>query len=219
LLFVLDHLLYLHPRLCLVRRNQPARCLQPTRHLFYTPTTTISSPIMEWSHDFCLFCDRQTSEGAYCSQACRVADLEKSGYSEPQTPAGSPSSSGAWQVQSSNQHAQFQLAPALNFAAYRTTASSTSSRLDSPPMSPRSMQPQQSYGSYFPSSGSSSQLTSYTYASKPRLNSSSSRSSLSSISTPTTTTQGLSDQAYTQLRDYSNSFDRVRYWKRRVTLG
>ena len=32
---------------------------------------------MDWSPDYCLSCDRQTEGGAYCSQACRLADLEK----------------------------------------------------------------------------------------------------------------------------------------------
>ncbi|OJJ74112.1 hypothetical protein ASPBRDRAFT_29254 [Aspergillus brasiliensis CBS 101740] len=30
----------------------------------------------EWSLDFCLACDRQTLGGPYCSQACRLADLD-----------------------------------------------------------------------------------------------------------------------------------------------
>lgn len=31
----------------------------------------------EWSLDFCLVCDRQTLGGAYCSQACRLAELDQ----------------------------------------------------------------------------------------------------------------------------------------------
>ncbi|PWY66152.1 hypothetical protein BO94DRAFT_479663 [Aspergillus sclerotioniger CBS 115572] len=30
----------------------------------------------EWSLDFCLACDRQTLGGPYCSQACRLAELD-----------------------------------------------------------------------------------------------------------------------------------------------
>ena len=30
----------------------------------------------EWSLDFCLACDRQTSGGPYCSQSCRLAELD-----------------------------------------------------------------------------------------------------------------------------------------------
>ncbi|KAB8229257.1 hypothetical protein BDV23DRAFT_148173 [Aspergillus alliaceus] len=30
----------------------------------------------EWSLDFCLVCDRQTLGGPYCSQACRLAELD-----------------------------------------------------------------------------------------------------------------------------------------------
>ncbi|OQE15892.1 hypothetical protein PENSTE_c026G09867 [Penicillium steckii] len=31
----------------------------------------------EWSLDFCLACDRQTSGGPYCSQSCRLAELDR----------------------------------------------------------------------------------------------------------------------------------------------
>ncbi|KAJ5086300.1 hypothetical protein NUU61_007607 [Penicillium alfredii] len=30
----------------------------------------------DWSLDFCLVCDRQTSGGPYCSQSCRLAELD-----------------------------------------------------------------------------------------------------------------------------------------------
>ncbi|KAF9887426.1 hypothetical protein FE257_010143 [Aspergillus nanangensis] len=30
----------------------------------------------EWSLDFCLVCDRQTQGGPYCSQSCRLAELD-----------------------------------------------------------------------------------------------------------------------------------------------
>ncbi|KAL3469996.1 hypothetical protein BJX99DRAFT_240272 [Aspergillus californicus] len=32
----------------------------------------------EWSLDFCLVCDRQTLGGPYCSQSCRLAELDVS---------------------------------------------------------------------------------------------------------------------------------------------
>ncbi|KAJ5112100.1 hypothetical protein N7532_000145 [Penicillium argentinense] len=31
----------------------------------------------EWSLDFCLVCDRQTAGGPYCSQTCRLAELDR----------------------------------------------------------------------------------------------------------------------------------------------
>jgi hypothetical protein len=51
------------------------------------------------------------------------------------------------------------------------------------------------------------------------LNASSSRSSLSSVSSAQSNNSGISDQALSQLQGYANSFDHVRDWKRRVTLG
>jgi hypothetical protein len=191
---------------------------------------------MDWSHDFCLYCDKQTSEGVYCSQACRLADLEKAGASEPVSPAwnfasettspswqfSSETPAPSWQFPSSSSHAgvpQFHLQPPVNFAAYR----SSTSRRESPPASPRALAPskQSKYFEPVTTAVTSPQLSrakSDTYQSRsPSLYTSSSRSSLSSVSSASTA-QGLSDQAITQLRGYSNSFDHVRDWKRRVTL-
>jgi hypothetical protein len=35
----------------------------------------------EWSLDFCLVCDRQTLGAPYCSQTCRLAELDVEGSS------------------------------------------------------------------------------------------------------------------------------------------
>ncbi|CEJ59066.1 hypothetical protein PEBR_22285 [Penicillium brasilianum] len=41
----------------------------------------------DWSLDFCLVCDRQTSGGPYCSQTCRLAELDRtSGEDEQSSP-------------------------------------------------------------------------------------------------------------------------------------
>ncbi|KAL4861609.1 hypothetical protein BDV12DRAFT_179978 [Aspergillus spectabilis] len=37
----------------------------------------------EWSLDFCLVCDRQTLGGPYCSQSCRLAELDVSPDTTP----------------------------------------------------------------------------------------------------------------------------------------
>lgn len=165
---------------------------------------------MEWYHDFCLFCDKQTSEGAYCSQACRLADLERSGYSEPVSPLNFTSSQrSSWTpTYSTSSSKQFQLAPAVNFAACKSKSAATSSRPS------RTVYTQQS--AYSTSSNKSSSTA--TSTPPKRLSSSSSRSSLSSIAS-TSSANGLTDADYSQLRDYSNSFDQVRTWKRRATSG
>lgn len=149
---------------------------------------------MDWSHDYCLSCDKQTPEGAYCSQACRLADLEKAGASEPPSPLNYARSTSAATWPSSP--GGFYLPPAVNFAAYRSISA---------PTSPGVMPAGQSC--YFTSQPP-----------KRALSTSSSRSSLSSISGHSTT-QGLSSQARTQLRSYVSSFDQVRDLRRRLTLN
>ncbi|KAF2809629.1 uncharacterized protein BDZ99DRAFT_33104 [Mytilinidion resinicola] len=161
---------------------------------------------LDWSHDFCLSCDRQIAEGAYCSQACRLADLEKAGTSEPQTPMNFSSSAASYASSS----AGFYLPPAVNFAAYK----STSTRLDSAPTSPSYYSTSTTLSSYFHTPAS----TGYASASPPKrsLSPSSSRSSLSSI-TSTQPTQGLSAQAAHELKGYVSAFDQTRDRKRRQT--
>ena len=45
---------------------------------------------MDCFQDFCLACDKQCTEGSYCSQACRLAELERASNAptSPTTPAG-----------------------------------------------------------------------------------------------------------------------------------
>ncbi|KAF1955487.1 hypothetical protein CC80DRAFT_85813 [Byssothecium circinans] len=160
---------------------------------------------MEWSPDFCLSCDRQIAEGgAYCSQACRLADLEK-GTNEPQTPSQLSSSTSS--TTSSN---GFYLPPAVNFSAYKSPASSRGYDMG--------YSTQQYYyptnnGSYFAPPTHSRQQQSQQ---QPRsLTPSSSRSSLAS--THSQTTSGISAHAASQLNSYARHFDQVREMKRRLT--
>jgi len=176
---------------------------------------------MGWSPDFCLSCDRETSGEAYCSQACRLADLETSSCgSEPASPTSArPPPSHP------NSGSGFYLPPAFNFSAYRS-----SSIPPSPPATHTSSHTQTSFFSnqttYFsspqPRSQSvSSQGTSSTSmhgaAPKRILTPSSSRTSLNSLQSISTQGSHLSDQARNELRSYTSSFDQVRDWKRRMT--
>ena len=50
---------------------------------------------MDCFHDFCLFCDRDSPDGPYCSQQCKLADLERANNSNPTSPT-SPTSRRSW---------------------------------------------------------------------------------------------------------------------------
>ncbi|KAF2471634.1 uncharacterized protein BDR25DRAFT_21921 [Lindgomyces ingoldianus] len=168
---------------------------------------------MEWSHDFCLSCDRQIAEGAYCSQACRLADLEKAGTNEPTTPSNLSSSAS-----SSSSSQGFYLPPAVNFSALKTP--STSRGFDMGPSSPHQYY-STAYGSYFASTASQPAAATATSTATARqsqqrsLTPSSSRSSLASAASQSTS--GISLQAASQLNGYVRSFDPVRDMKRRFT--
>lgn len=175
---------------------------------------------MEWSPDFCLSCDRQMPEGgAYCSQACRLSDLEK-GSTEPRTP--SQLSSSASSTASSN---GFYLPPAVNFSAYKQ---STSRGFDMSYSSHQNYYPTNN-GQYFVPPTHSRQPQQqqyqqyqyqYQYQQQPQqqprsLTPSSSRSSLASTQSQSTT--GISAHAACQLNNYVRQFDQTREVKRRLT--
>lgn len=46
-----------------------------------------TAPSMDCFHDFCLVCDKQCVDAVYCSQSCRLADLERANRSALPSPA------------------------------------------------------------------------------------------------------------------------------------
>jgi len=188
----------------------------------------------DWSHDYCLYCDKQTMGGLYCSQACRLADVEDA-ESLPTTPSlTSATSDATWDYTfsswspdahsyslSKEQTTNFKLPPRFDFDKYREATSK--STIESPPQSPRNASSTTSYSRVTEKKtrpAYSHRATTSSYEARNRsLNTSSSRSSLSSVLSTGSTHQGLSEQAISQLQNYSNSFDHSRDWKRRVTLG
>ena len=160
---------------------------------------------MEWSHDFCLSCDRQIVEGTYCSQACRLADLEKAGSTEQSSQLSSSASSTS---SSSN---GFYLAPAVNFSALKTPTRSRG--FDFGPSSPQHYYSSNN-GAYFAQTASSSTATA-TASRQTQQRSLSPSSSHSSLQSTTQSASGISQQAASQLNSYVRSFDQVRDMKRR----
>jgi len=158
--------------------------------------------MLDWSPDFCLSCDRQSVSGeAYCSQQCRLADVEKASGSSSSTssPQAMPTTFSSAPPSGNG----FYLPPPLNFSAM-TSRQSSSSR------SPVTIAPP-SYG--YPTQAPQQGRTSSLYSSP-------SRTSLSSLqsSPPQNSEVYLSDKAKNELRDYASSFDHVRDWKRRMTV-
>lgn len=148
---------------------------------------------LTWSLHYCLACDKQTQDEAYCSQSCRLADLENSSdWSGPSSPINALSSDHS-------KSSAFYLTPAINFSAYGPSTSQKSNVATSPSTS------------YFSSQSTIRAATTKT------ITPSSSSSSLSSTKSTSTHVGKLSEQARIELLDYTNSFDNVRYWKRRTT--
>jgi len=162
---------------------------------------------LQWDHQFCLACDKQTDGATYCSESCRLADFEKTS-SAPSSGSSSPALAGpasSWTFRkptsSSN---KFYLSPAYDFAnaqPYGSTPATTHSFSSHM----RQLRPVQ--------------RTSAALAPPERvLSPSSSHSSLASVrSNPTAAAEAsqLSEKARSELRAYAISFEQVRLQRRR----
>lgn len=155
---------------------------------------------MDCFQDFCLFCDRESPDGAYCSQQCKLADLERGNNSSPTSPV-SPTSTQAER----NWDSPYKLAPAYTFQQQQRTPGYTST-------TSQSTRPRSSYFMWNPSMEPST--------CDRQLTPSSSRTSLSSASSTSSAmaSSGISSQAKQQLQDYFSSFDQARAAKRRSSL-
>ena len=156
---------------------------------------------MDCFHDFCLACDRESLNGPYCSQACKLADLEKASvpsspiaistpFKFPKIPATSMSSSG------------YVLAPAYKFPDRAVSVSSANQDHERMPKT-----------SYF-MADSTHQSSTAGYEQQRSLTPSTSRSSLSSNKSDSNPNQ-ISEQARLELQDYFNSFEHARASRRR----
>ncbi|KAN0079283.1 hypothetical protein V8E54_004497 [Elaphomyces granulatus] len=147
---------------------------------------------MEWSLDYCLVCDRQIVGGAYCSQACRLAEMDQLSDS------GSPATGDAHAVMGAD-------------ITRLQSPLGNDSTATSPMLSQRVMLP------VYISTHVSSNVSQY----PPRalLTPSSSQTSLSSLQSSSSQSSPLSDRVRDELRDYASCFDQVRDWKRRLTTS
>ncbi|KAL1304613.1 hypothetical protein AAFC00_003580 [Neodothiora populina] len=141
---------------------------------------------MDCFPDFCLACDKQTSDGLYCSQACRLADLESAGSSAPASPSYSVEQE-QWQSQgSSARNSIISLPQAFYFNSIKTLSETSS--LESSETQVRKV--------LSPSSSRSSMSSAISNAG-------------------TQTSAAVSQQAQHELQGYVSSFDAIREMKRR----
>lgn len=160
------------------------------------PTGTLHTVRMDCFADYCLNCDRQTYGTPFCSQACRLAELDHS--QEPTSPSYTNNGSGAQMTQRALKSG-FYLPPAFDFSMHRTSRMSPASQLNT--LSTVNTRPSQ------PTSNGPSTLSP-----------ASSQTSLSSVKTAQSTYSKLSEQAENDLKEYSRSFDQVRSLRRRISL-
>ncbi|KAI9711430.1 MAG: hypothetical protein M1812_007175 [Candelaria pacifica] len=161
---------------------------------------------MDWAQDFCLSCDKQTSGEAYCSQACRLVDIEQSVSTSPTSPS-TTAPPVSWSTPGFGTGSGFYLPPPLDFNAYKPSTREQSPMLRSSPRSSL-LHTLSTQNTSMPSSSSTANRA---------LTPSSSQSSLSSMGSTSTQEGYLSDKARNELRGYASSFDQVRDWKRRMT--
>lgn len=146
---------------------------------------------LDWTHQFCLACDKQTDGTTYCSESCRLADYEKTS-----TPSSEQSSQGFADPASASFTWTFSkptttsrplyLAPAYDFRNAQPYGSSQRSHSTASTLAPKALSPSNSH------------------------------SSLCSMkSTSSTDSAQLSEKAARELRAYARSFESVRLQRRR----
>ncbi|KAJ9651562.1 hypothetical protein H2198_009148 [Neophaeococcomyces mojaviensis] len=77
---------------------------------------------MDFFGDFCLSCDAQTNGSAFCSQACRLAELDNYTSSTPSSPLHCNTNSIYRQTTGSN--SGLFLPPAIDFSVFRIPSTS-----------------------------------------------------------------------------------------------
>lgn len=158
---------------------------------------------MECFGDFCLACDKPTNGTPFCSQACRLAELDHSlSSSEP----ASPISTQHWSPQRSPGPVTigFQLPPAIEFSSYRREMV----------LQPLVSRAKSSTSAYQLTADKAS--TTSTLPSSSNLTPSSSQTSLSSLRANHSSPGGISEQALNELRNYDSNFDQVRALRRQM---
>lgn len=139
----------------------------------------------DWTHSYCLNCDKQTDGTTYCSESCKLAEYEQT--SAPSTGPSSPAFGGPsypWPSRASTSN-KFILSPAYDFGHSSTQSSQRRGSL-APPQ--RILSPSSSHASLC-----------------------SMRSSTSSI---TEAAMQLSDTARKELLAYASSFETARSSRR-----
>jgi hypothetical protein len=161
-----------------------------------------------WFLDFCFVCDRQTLGGAYCSQRCRLAELDISSVvSEPSSPTTTAPLDRPWNAHAPETGSGLQLGPPFDFASYRALGSSSRRQANPCAANDLSHKPNPSaFSTILPSS-------------RRTLTPSSSQTSLSSLQSVSASRSSLSGQVRSELLDYTGCFDQVRDWKRRLTVS
>lgn len=136
----------------------------------------------DWSLNICLSCDGETFDGHYCSLACRLADSQRSGFSNSTSPSSSFTSTNNG----------FSLPPAIDFSIYRSQPTSTLSYRDSTNLM-------------------TSSISDPKYLSRSSSMSSNSTRSSFTPEQSRTQEHNLSEETRYELMRYESFFDRTRY--------
>ncbi|KAK5171414.1 uncharacterized protein LTR77_004558 [Saxophila tyrrhenica] len=166
---------------------------------------------MDCFQDFCLNCDRQASSGLYCSQSCRLADLEKA--SAPSSPVLSNHSSSTTRQQQQYQPSWASSSGFGSGSGYIITSTPKTeewTRTYTQPSASEERSPQSSYFMRTPAK----EARPASQGTQRSLTPSSSRSSLAS-NTSGSNPNAISEQARQELQEYFSAFDQAKASKRR----
>lgn len=156
---------------------------------------------MDCFQDFCLFCERDSPDGPYCSQRCKMADLDTSNPNSP------TSTSAALETRWSSTQTSSYRASTYQSSVYASPAH----QQRMPSYNPPHMMDSRPRSSYFMFAAPQPD-----HPGERQLTPSSSRTSLSSATSASATpSAAYHKDTKAQLNDYFSSFDQAKAAKRR----
>lgn len=162
-----------------------------------------------WTLDYCMVCDRQTPGGPYCSQACRLSEMDST---PPASSPVSPTFPPAPLILDSHD-CMADSNPAGNDNNYTI---SLNDHLHI--VSPAGLPPASSNGNK--RNNKFTLFSDKPSTSQPYIHNTGSQSSLNSLrSSASQSSSRLSPEAMSELKYYSNLFDSVRKWKSKISYS
>ncbi|KAK0634827.1 hypothetical protein B0T17DRAFT_481636 [Bombardia bombarda] len=91
---------------------------------------------LDWTHQYCFACDKQTDGATYCSESCRLADFERTSPMPSSGPSSPAYSSWTFSKPTATSRAKFHLSPAYDLTTSSSSRTGSTSSISGHALSP-----------------------------------------------------------------------------------